>query len=160
LSQIGLLKRVLASSVPMRARAIHSVDGDVAYQPFGRHGDEYLAAIERHTLNALLLDAAEEDGAIRLHFGQRLVHADLDTMTLTLEAHASRTTLQRGCECLIGTDGVFSNARNILVDNGAARFELDELAYGYKELTIPADRARDMRFECFHIWQRRSFLMI
>jgi kynurenine 3-monooxygenase len=160
LSQVGLLDKVLANSVPMRARAIHSVGGDVAYQPFGRHEDEYLSAVERHTLNSVLLDAAEEHDTIRLHFGQRLVDADLPTMMLTLEEQSSRATQHRTCECLIGTDGAFSSARRILVESGVARFVLDELAYGYKELPIAVEQAHDMRLECLHIWPRRSFLMI
>src|SRR4051812_4094631 len=41
LSQVGLLDRVLAKAVPMKARAIHSVAGEVAYQPFGRNENEY-----------------------------------------------------------------------------------------------------------------------
>jgi kynurenine 3-monooxygenase len=160
LFQVGLLDEVLARSVPMRARAIHPVSGDVAYQPFGRDENEYLAAIERHTLNALLLDAAERYDRIRLHFGLRLVDADLVKMTLTLEDSVSRATEQRTCECLIGTDGTFSSARKILVDKGVATFTLDELAYGYKELPITVEHGRDMRLECLHIWPRRSFLMI
>jgi len=160
LAQVGLLDRVLANAVPMRARAIHSVAGEVAYQPFGRHENEYLSAIERRTLNAILLDAVEEHDKIRLHFGQRLIDADLATMTLTLEEQSSRISHHRTCECLIGTDGTFSNARKVLVDNGVARFALEELTYGYKELPIGLEQARDMRLECLHIWPRRSFLLI
>ena len=160
LSEVGLLDEVLANSVPMRARAIHPVSGDVAYQPFGRNASEYLAAIERHTLNALLLNAAEKYERISLHFGLRLLDADLAKMTLTLEDSSSRATQQRSCESLIGTDGTFSSARKILVDKGMASFTLAELAYGYKELPITEEQARDMRLECLHIWPRRSFLMI
>lgn len=160
LSSVGLLERVLSNAVPMRARAIHSVAGEVAYQPFGREEHEFLSAIERHTLNQVLLDAAEEHEGIRIHFDQRLTDLDFSTMTMTLCDQRSGAEQRRSCETLIATDGAFSAVRKLMVDRGLAEFTLDELAYGYKELPITIERAEGMRRECLHLWPRRSFSMI
>lgn len=160
LSQVGLLERVLARAVPMRARAIHSVAGDVAYQPFGRTETEYLSAVERQTLNVVLLDAADEYPNVRVHFDSRLVGIDFDTMTLSILDPDGRTVRKHRCDRVIGADGTFSAVRTAMVEKGLAHFALEELAYGYKEVPIATEDARDMRLECLHLWPRRSFLMI
>ncbi|HAU1322498.1 TPA: NAD(P)-binding protein, partial [Legionella pneumophila] len=59
LKAMNLLSEVNKIMVPMRARAIHEANGEVHYQPFGRHIDEYINAISRSDLNALLLNKAE-----------------------------------------------------------------------------------------------------
>jgi kynurenine 3-monooxygenase len=160
LSMAGLLPRVLPSAVPMRERSIHSVRGDVAYQPFGRHPEEYLLSVERHGLNAILLDAADEVPNIHVHFGQRVSDIDLAASTMTVVDRATQASRAVPFQTLIATDGAFSAARKVLVDRGVARFDLDELAYGYKELPIRVEQARGMRFESLHLWPRRSFSMI
>jgi len=160
LSQVGLLDRVLARAVPMRARAIHAVTGDVAYQAFGRTETEYLSAVERHTLNVVLLDAADEHPNIRTHFGSRVVNVDFETSTLSILHPGSGPIEEEKYERLIGADGTFSGVRSAMVERGLARFELGELEYGYKEFPITTENARSMRLECLHIWPRRSFVMI
>jgi kynurenine 3-monooxygenase len=160
LSRVDLLDKVLASSVPMKARAIHSADGEIHYQPFGRSDSEYLSSIDRKSLHADLLDAVERYDNIALHFNQRLVGIDFTTMRLSLFDEVSQTTHTRVCQSLVATDGAFSTARKTMIDNGFAEFVESELSYGYKELPIPAQCGRDMAHEVLHLWPRRSFLMI
>jgi kynurenine 3-monooxygenase len=160
LAQVGLLERVLERSVPMKARAIHSESGEVSYQAFGRSSDEYLSAIERHTLNNVLLDAAAASPAITLHFEQRLSDIDFDSLTLTLQDQRTRLDYQRGCDRLIVAEGAYSTARKQLVEAGLASFTQSEQPHGYKELLIGVERARDMRLENLHLWPRRRFMMI
>ena len=160
LKQVGLLEAVLANAVPMKARAIHSPAGEVAYQPFGRNADEYLSAIERHTLNRVLLDAAEAEARIGLHFNQRLRGVDFSTMTLTLEDRSTGSTQQRSCQRLVAADGAYSAVRTAMVSAGLAEFAVGVLDFGYKELPVSVEQAHDMRLECLHLWPRRSFSMI
>jgi kynurenine 3-monooxygenase len=160
LAQVGLLEQVLERGVAMRARAIHSVTGEIAYQAFGRTTDEHLYAIERHTLNAVLLDAATKYSNIRVDFEQRLTEIDFASMQLTFQDQRLEHSHQRACDCLVVTEGAFSSARKSMVDLGLAQFKLDELAHGYKELLIDVDHARDLKFESLHLWPRRSFMLI
>lgn len=160
LSRVGLLDRVRRNSVPMRARAIHAIDGEIVFQPFGRSEDEYLSSVDRHTLNTDLLNAAAEYPDIKLNFNKRLAGIDLSTMTLTLFDPISRATHERACESVVATDGAFSTARKIMTEAGMAQFVQDELAYGYKELPISAEQGRDMAYEVLHLWPRRSLSMI
>ena len=162
LSRAGLLDRVLASSVPMRARAIHSVEGEVAYQPFGRDKNEYLSSIDRHTLNVDLLNAAEEHAdKITFHFERCVEDIDFTSMTLTTSAgKGSSLRTQRSYRHIVATDGAFSSVRRIMIERGIAQFVHDELTCGYKELPITSGRGRDMSHEVLHLWPRRTFSMI
>src|SRR5580692_1480050 len=45
LASAGLMPWVERFMVPMRARAIHQEAGEIRYQAFGRHKDEYINAI-------------------------------------------------------------------------------------------------------------------
>jgi kynurenine 3-monooxygenase len=160
LAEAALLNRVLERAVPMRARAIHSPAGEVSYQAFGRTADEYLSAIERNTLVEVLLDAAESEDGIGLHFNQRVVGVDLSTPALAFQDQTTNETRQRSCQRLVGADGAFSAVRRAMVDAGMAQFVTSELDHGYKELPIGTQQAQDMRLECLHLWPRRSFSMI
>jgi kynurenine 3-monooxygenase len=167
LEQVGLLDRVLANAVPMKARAIHSVEGKIAFQAFGRTEREYLSAVERHTLNNELLSAAEEYPAIELHFNQRLTGIDLAAMKLTFTdaqgpegAAGAQVTHERPFRSLVATDGVRSAARKIMSDAGLCQFATEEMAYGYKELSIPEEQARDQPREYLHIWPRERFFLL
>ena len=55
LAGMNLMADVEKIMVPMRARAIHLPNGQIEYQAFGRHKDEYINAILRTELNRLLL---------------------------------------------------------------------------------------------------------
>ncbi len=160
LSQAGLLDRVLANSVPMRDRAIHSLAGEVVYQPFGRSKDEYLSSVDRQILNVDLLNATEEYPGITLHFHERLTGIDFSTMKITLFHQVSQTTQERAFRHIVAADGAFSTARKIMIGNGLAQFVQDELAYGYKELPITTAHGHDMTFEALHLWPRGFFSMI
>src|SRR5262249_25931171 len=127
LARAGLLQRVLAHSVPMRARAIHGPSGEVGYQPFGRHDGEDLSAIERHTLNAELLRAAEEQPGVTLAFHRRLTGMDLSRRSLALQDPRTGQTEDRPFETAIAADGVHSAVRKVMAEQGLARFAQAEL---------------------------------
>jgi kynurenine 3-monooxygenase len=159
LAKVDLLERVQARSVPMRARAIHSVQGHVVYQRFGRYDHEFLRAIERHTLNAILLEAAEAAG-VTLFFGNEIVGLEPDGVVAQFRDSGSGVVNVVRCERVIAADGARSATREVLIDHGLARFDVDELPYGYKELPVPREHAGAMELEYLHLWPRRSFMMI
>lgn len=84
LKEIGLMDAVEKIMVPMRARAIHEENGEVTFQPFGRHKDEYINAILRTDLNTLLLDQASSSPLIKIHFDMKLQEIDVRHKTLEL----------------------------------------------------------------------------
>ena len=68
---------VMRQAVMMRGRMVHSRDGQLQLQRYGRDDSEVIWSIHRGDLNIVLLDLAEQAGA-HLHFHQRLDTVDFD----------------------------------------------------------------------------------
>src|SRR6056297_267543 len=60
LEMIGLREKVLEITVPVLGRMMHDLEGDLAYQAYGKDESECNYSVSRDGLNAFLLDAAEE----------------------------------------------------------------------------------------------------
>ncbi len=74
LVDVGVIDRVDAITIPMRGRMVHPVDGGPpVLQPYGSRAHEVIHSISRTDLNALLLDAAEVTGRVRVEFSKKAV---------------------------------------------------------------------------------------
>src|SRR5450755_182061 len=62
LTQAGLWQGMRNIIVPMRGRMMHSVSGELTFQPYGRGESQVINAIARSELNIALLNAAEAAG--------------------------------------------------------------------------------------------------
>lgn len=63
LRDAGLAGEVLATAVPMRGRLIHSLQGELAFQPYGKDDSQCIYSVSRAGLNMTLLDAARLSSA-------------------------------------------------------------------------------------------------
>jgi kynurenine 3-monooxygenase len=162
LTQVGLAGEVLAAAVPMRGRMLHAADGRLTFQPYGSEPDHVLHSVSRAGLNALLLDAAEKHGNIRLVFGQRCTGVDLGSATATVvDVETGQRTRVAG-DVVVGADGAFSAVRQQLQRLDRFDFEQTYLGHGYRELAIPAGRggAFPLAGDALHIWPRGERMMI
>ncbi len=156
LEMFGLRDKVLEITVPVLGRMMHSVDGELSFQPYGKDESECNYSVSRSKLNEFLLDAAEEMG-VTIHFNQTCVGADFDTGTLHFEDASS---VDAGV--IFGADGAPSAVRSALVEQGVADENVEMLDYGYKELVFPAgdEGGYAMAGHALHIWPRGDhFLM-
>lgn len=158
LSAIGLMDKVEKIIVPMRARAIHEESGEVVFQPFGRHKDEYINAILRSNLNALLLDEAQKSPNIVLHFNSKLTSIDLRSNQILYESKEG--SQKHSYDHLIGADGAASAVRESLKEQGVLSYERNFLSLGYKELSISREHGTGLAREHLHLWPRASFLLL
>lgn len=159
LQALDLLDDVRQIMVPMRARAIHEAIGEINYQAFGRHQDEYINAIQRTDLNALLLDKAEAHPAIQLHFDVKMLELDLAQKRILFEyPTGERQTYHY--QRLIGADGAASTVRETLKAAGLVQATREFLPHGYKELSISTTHGQHMAREHLHLWPRDSFLLL
>jgi kynurenine 3-monooxygenase len=159
LNSMGLMDEVSKIMVPMRARAIHEANGEVHYQPFGRHEEEHINAISRTDLNALLLNKAEKYPNIHLHFDMKLLDVDIYNKKLqfqTKDGDVSEIAYYR----LIGADGAPSLIRDTMRKEGLVDAERDFLSHGYKELSISKTHTVGMAREHLHLWPRDSFMLL
>jgi kynurenine 3-monooxygenase len=161
LQEAGLWESMRRIIVPMRGRMMHSLKGELTFQPYGKDETEVINSISRADLNAALMDAAEAQG-VAIHFEERCTGYDLKTGAVRLlnEETGRETTLES--QIVIGTDGAASAVRMEMLKLGRFNFSQQYLDYGYKELTIPAGPNGKHRLEphALHIWPRGSHMLI
>ncbi len=159
LQAMNLMDEVNKIMVPMRARAIHQINGEVQYQPFGRHQNEHINAISRADLNALLLNKAEQYENIHLHFEMKLHHIDFYNKKLQFQTR-NGGYVGHSYQRLIGADGAHSYLRDALKEAGLVEATRDFLSHGYKELSISKTHTVGMAREHLHLWPRDSFMLL
>ena len=161
LQQAGLWERMRGIIIPMKGRMMHSVAGELTFQPYGKNESEVINSISRAELNIALMNAAEKHGAT-IHFNQRCTGYDLKTGAIRLrnEETAEESTRQAGV--VIGCDGSASAIRGEMFKLNRFNFSQQHLDYGYKELTIPAgpDGKHLMEVHALHIWPRGNHMLI
>ena len=158
LIEVGVIDRVDDITIPMRGRMIHTPgDPTPDLQPYGSKPHEVIHSVSRTDLNAILLDAAEATGKVRIEFETTLDHVDFDTSTL----HFSNGQTGR-FGLLFGADGAGSRVRKAIADAGSGTFETEWLDHDYKELTLAANADRTHRLDpnALHIWPRGEFMLI
>jgi kynurenine 3-monooxygenase len=161
LRQAGLWERIRSSAIPMKGRMMHSVAGELTFQPYGQDESEVINSISRAELNIALMNAAEEHGAT-IHFNQRCTGYDLKTGTILLLAKQTRRETRRETAVLIGCDGSASAIRTEMLKLNRFDFSQECLRHGYKELTIPAGEHGEHLLEthALHIWPRGNLMLI
>lgn len=156
---VGIMSEVEKLMVPMRARAIHEIHGQIRYQAFGRHRDEYINAIQRNRLNQLLLNEAEKHPNVSFHFNTKLINLDVEKKTAFFKSSHSELITQR-YDCLIGADGSGSCVREQLQAKHIIKATRHFLPYGYKELSIGEPAQQHLAHEHLHIWPRDAYLLL
>lgn len=160
LHMVGMLDRVLERSVIMRGRVIHSFDGMVRFQPYGKDTAEVLHSIDRNELNRMLLEEAALYSSVKLHFEHQLVRADKRSRELEFDVAGQR--VKATPEWVIGADGAFSTMRRELQRGERAEYHQEFLEWGYKELTLHAapDGRSQIELAALHVWPRSHCLIV
>lgn len=161
LERVGLRDGVMPLTVPVMGRMMHSVDGDLSYQPYGKDDTECNYSISRAELNRHLITEAEHRG-VRFHFRRKLVGADLEGPTLRFQDETGADCPELRPRVAIGADGAASALRAELVRGGKVGESVELLGHGYKELTIPAAADGSYRIEknALHIWPRGDIMLM
>lgn len=161
LRQAGLWERMRSIMIPMRGRMMHSVAGELTFQPYGKDETEVIHSISRAELNIALMNAAEERGAA-IHFNQRCTGYDLKTGVVRLRDESTGEEVNLETDTLVGCDGSASAIRTEMLKLSRFNFSQQYLDYGYKELTIPAGTKGEHRLDtnALHIWPRGNHMLI
>src|SRR5579863_5490301 len=161
LQQAGLWEGMRSIIIPMRGRMMHSVTGELTFQPYGKNESEVINSISRAELNIALMTLAEKQGAT-IHFHRRCVGYDLKTGTMRLRNEETGEEINHETEIVIGCDGSASAIRSEMLELNRFNFSQHYLDYGYKELTIPAGSNGKHLLEthALHIWPRGNYMLI
>lgn len=132
LRELGLEEAVRRICAPLAARCGHLPDGSTVVTPYSRDRAP-IWAVERHRLHRLLLDAAEAEPGVSLHFERSVLAVDLETPGLLVRAGTAERWIP--CRHVLGCDGVHSVVRAALVGRGAHE-QVSTLELAYQEIVL------------------------
>ena len=161
LEKAGIKSKIEAVGLPLKQRMMHSLDGKLTPQAYGKEG-EAIYSVSRAALNIELMNVADEYENSQFHFNKRCRKVDLRKSVLHFQDQVSNETEEVNTPLILGTDGAFSAIRSTLQRTPRFNYGQHYLAHGYKELTIPPgpDGKHIMDVESLHIWPRGHFMMI
>lgn len=173
LQRVGLDHEILKGAIPMRGRMIHGRDGTIAYQPYSKNPKNAINSISRAGLNEMLLDAAEREPGVTVHFGKRCNGMDFTASRAEVYDIHTKQTEWVDVAPVIAADGAFSGVRSSMQKLDRFDYSQNYLEHGYKELTITGrdtvefKRGIDTTLSqwrvephALHIWPRGTYMMI
>ncbi|MFN6379643.1 MAG: FAD-dependent oxidoreductase [Flavobacteriales bacterium] len=157
----GIEAEINKVALPMTGRLMHSVQGEITYQPYGKEG-QAIYSVSRGLLNQTLLKCADEFENVSLYFDHTCKDLQLDTNTIVFQDTQNNTTKELQFDRIFGTDGAFSAVRARLQRLDRFDYSQEYLSHGYKELEIPPSATGDYQMDPngLHIWPRGEFMMI
>jgi kynurenine 3-monooxygenase len=160
LEKLGISAAAKNQAIPMRHRAIHSVDGDLSELPYGQSGDA-IWSVSRGGINEQLLDIADAESNITTHFEHRLVDIDFETATTTFTASSGDELVVKS-DFAFGADGAHSKVRRLAHNVPRFSYSQTYMPQCYIELNISAnpDGSHKLEKNALHIWPRKDFMLI
>ncbi|MBA3901190.1 MAG: FAD-dependent monooxygenase [Bacteroidetes bacterium] len=160
LEKAGITEDIKKVAIPMYGRMIHSIKGELNFQPYGKE-NQAIYSVSRGGLNAKLMDLAEAQPNVELFFNEKCVDVNLKSNEITFENDSGETAKVSG-DRIIGADGAFSAVRARLQFTDRFNYEQEYLEHGYKELTIPPNEDGSFKLEknALHIWPRGEYMLI
>lgn len=160
LKKAGLEAEILNNAIPMYGRAIHDTEGKIIYQPYGKEG-QAIYSVSRGLLNIQLLDLAEMNENIHLHFDAKCNYVDLDSGVFNTEDENGNIHTYQA-DRIIGADGAFAATRARMQTRDRFDYSQTYLPIGYKELYIPPtyNGKHQMDSNALHIWPRGAYMLI
>jgi kynurenine 3-monooxygenase len=142
--------------IPMHGRSIHSIDGDVTFQPYGNKKEHYINSVSRLSINQTLMNFSEKRGNVNINFNMKCQKADLINGKLHFENKIFDIDSP-----VIGADGYRSIVSQNISEISNSELEYINIEHSYKELTIePKNGEYQMEPNALHIWPRRDMMMI
>jgi kynurenine 3-monooxygenase len=162
LEGVGIADEIKKIAIPMYARAIHHKDGTTVHQPYGKD-NQAIYSVSRAEINMRLMDLAEQQKNVKIHFNERCTSINRKNMEAEFENTETNSTTKIKSDLLFGSDGAFASSRlNMQLSNDRFEYNQHYISAGYKELIIPPGPNGEFLLEknALHIWPRGSFMMI
>lgn len=162
LEAVGIADEIKKIAIPMYGRQIHNRDGSTVFQPYGKE-DQAIYSVSRGEINMRLMDLAEQQPNVKIHFDERCTSVDRASLTASFENNTTHKQTSAKSDLIFGADGAFAASR-LNMQLSSDRFEYNQhyISAGYKELIIPPGPNGEFLLEknALHIWPRGSFMMI
>jgi kynurenine 3-monooxygenase len=162
LEAVGIGDEIRKVAIPMKGRMIHTVTGEINFQPYGKE-NQAIWSVSRGGLNCELMTLAERFENVKILFNEKCDHIDVRSGKSTFENNLTHERTTHESDHVIGADGAFSASR-LQMQLQTDRFEYSQhyLEHGYKELSIPAGAGGKFLIEknALHIWPRGGYMLI
>lgn len=152
----GILNEVKKIVVPVTGRMMHSLDGELTYQPYGRDESECNYSVSRALLNVTLLNEAEKAG-VKIFFEKEMEKLDPERGIAIFSGE------EVSFDRLFGADGAGSPTRKELLRLMPEATEtVDFISSDYKELLMPAgdNNSYPIEKKALHIWPRGDHMLM
>jgi kynurenine 3-monooxygenase len=162
LEAVGIADEIKKIAIPMYGRQIHNRDGSTVFQAYGKE-DQAIYSVSRGEINMRLMDLAEQQPNVKIHFDERCTNVDRASLTSHFENNATHQHTSSKSDLLFGADGAFAASRlNLQLSSDRFEYNQHYISAGYKELIIPPGPNGEFLLEknALHIWPRGSFMMI
>lgn len=162
LEGVGIADEIKKIAIPMYARAIHHKDGTTVHQPYGKD-NQAIYSVSRAEINMRLMDLAEQQENVKIHFNERCTSIDRANLEAHFENGETNKTSSSKSDLIFGSDGAFAASRlNMQLTSDRFEYNQHYISAGYKELIIPPGPNGEFLLEknALHIWPRGSFMMI
>ncbi|ORX47182.1 FAD/NAD(P)-binding domain-containing protein [Hesseltinella vesiculosa] len=149
----------------MHSRMIHvGQEGMQTSQPYSVHG-EHINAVDRATLNELLLDAAEEWSNVTIYFEHQLSQANFELGSMEFFQGPKKTKITKYADLIVGADGAYSKVRNQMMRRMRLNYEQEYIDTGYCEMymapkVVNGQPVFALDPNHLHIWPRHTFMFI
>ncbi|CAO1320848.1 unnamed protein product [Diamesa tonsa] len=162
LAEVGLEEKLLQHGIPMHARMIHGLSGELKIIPYDNKGNQAIYSVGRKFLNEILLSATEKYPNINLNFNKKLVSGKVDKGEMLMTDTVNNKDVDIKADLIVGCDGAFSAVRREMLKRPGFNYSQTYIEHGYLELCIPADENGDFKMphNFLHIWPRGKFMMI
>ncbi len=162
LDTVGVGDKIRDLAIPMTGRIMHSEEGELSYQPYGKEG-QAIYSISRGGVNARMMDIAEKEGGATIHYNHQCVDVDLEAGKVSLQNYTTKEIIEDQADVVFACDGAFSAIRYKGMQKlDRFDFSQDFIDDGYREILLPPneDGSYKMDKNALHIWPRGRFMLI
>jgi kynurenine 3-monooxygenase len=162
LDAVGVGDEIRKIAIPMYGRMMHSLEGDLTYQQYGKEG-QAIFSVSRGKINATMMDIAETHGNAKIHYQTECLRVDLKNAIAYLRNTETGQEFEAKADVIFAADGAFSAVRyHSMQKLGRFQYSQNYIADGYREILLPAlpDGTYPMDKNALHIWPRGRFMMI
>ena len=162
LDEVGIGDEIRKIAIPMFGRTLHSIEGNINYQPYGNH-DQAIYSVSRGEINAKLMTIAEENHDAHIHFNQECIQVDMKNGKAFFKHTETGELSEAQADMIFATDGAFSAARYSGMQKlDQFNYSQEYIADGYREILLPANADGSYKLDknTLHIWPRGRFMLI
>ena len=162
LDKVGVGDEIRKIAIPMYGRMMHDLEGNLAYQPYGKE-DQAIFSVSRGKINAAMMDIAENQGKATIFYRHACEGVNTETGEAYLRNELTEERFTVKSDVVFAADGAFSSVRyNSFQKRNRFTYSQHYIEDGYRELLLPAnaDGSYKMDKNALHIWPRGRFMLI